>query len=1330
MKNSLLTNFKIHFFLLSFMVLGFQSFSQSNWAFLNPKPLGFTIYDASYTDANNGWAVGELGCIGKTTNGGLNWTYKSLPLYTGNGLTNFRPTLNQVQFVNTSVGYAVGSNAALIKTTDGGTTWNYINGPLGPLSSSGIQINNLYFFDANTGWIVGDAINASSAYVYKTTNGGLTWTAATGIPVLNNPWIGIDWVDPNTGYICGQGGKVIKTLDGGATWADISLTTTNYTVVGGGFNTPRTQTYRSVIALDASTAVISSQNNGCILRTTNGGTNWYASGNQGFGIPQMSTWQMARSGQDSIIVAGGQGRVAKSIDRGFSWTTLSTYSTSSISILQYLAVNVIPGNPVKYVLMGQAGIMDISNNGGISWIDNYASLGAWQGVCGPGQNAKNLFGVSYVNSNYGMAVGAHGTLSTTNDGGVNWDDKSIAALDNTNCGPDYIYAVRTPSLNNSYICTANYGLIMKSTDFGFNWTTQLNLNGNDGFYGMDFIDNNTGWVCSALGKIYSTTNGTTWNYLNTPSPSAIYAIDFIDANTGWIVGNQGRIYKTINGGTSWTQQTSGITTALWSVQFLNANVGFASGNSGRVLVTTDGGTTWTQRNIAVIPFGVINKVVFLDNLRGIVFSNGGASFTTTDGGLNWNPVWAPTSAGLQDATIPPGSNKIVVVGGSLFGQFGDILSLDYTICTAAIVTQPSNTAVCVGTIANFNVGITGSLFATYQWQLSIDNGVNYVDIPGAISSSYSITTTGIESGYLYRCHITNSCPSPVTLTSTPGVLTFNSNPTITLNPVASLTGCIGSPATFSVTASGTGITYQWQVSTNNGTTFSNIATGAVYLGTNTNTLTIINVAATNNNNQFRCVVSGVCTPASTSSAGVLTIPVIITTQPVAVTQCAGGTANFAVVTSGASISYQWQESTNGGGTYNNITNGGIYSGATTATLTITGTTAVMNGYLYRCVTASGPCTLNSSSAGLTVQTAPSITTQPAVTTLVCVGQTVAISTAASGTALTYQWQLSTDGGATFANVLNAGVYSGATTNTLTITGVIAAMNGYIYKCVISGTCTPSATTNASTISISTPVNITVQPLNATVCSNSTATFSVTATGTVLSYQWQVSTSLVPAFTNIAGASTNSLTVIANYAMNGNIYRCIIGSVCAGNIISGPATLLVNPLPTITIAPTPSPNVYPGVTATISITNISPVAGVSYIWKKNGVVIPGATGTSITVGVDDIGSYTVTVTDANVCTANSNNVIINHIDANRIFVYPNPSTGRFQVRLFSNASGWTPRTLNIFDSKGAWVYSKQYPINGSYERMDVDLRNANSGIYEIMVLDNTGTKIAVGWVKIN
>ena len=68
---------------------------------------------------------------------------------------------------------------------------------------------------------------------------------------------------------------------------------------------------------------------------------------------------------------------------------------------------------------------------------------------------------------------------------------------------------------------------------------------------------------------------------------------------------------------------------------------------------------------------------------------------------------------------------------------------------------------------------------------------------------------------------------------------------------------------------------------------------------------------------------------------------------------AGETAVFSVTATGAPApSYQWQESTNSGATWTDITDGGIYSGAATATLTLIGVRATHNGYQYRCVVSN------------------------------------------------------------------------------------------------------------------------------------------------------------------------------------------------------------------------------------------------------------------------------------------------------------------------------------------------------------------------------------------
>ena len=107
-----------------------------------------------------------------------------------------------------------------------------------------------------------------------------------------------------------------------------------------------------------------------------------------------------------------------------------------------------------------------------------------------------------------------------------------------------------------------------------------------------------------------------------------------------------------------------------------------------------------------------------------------------------------------------------------------------------------------------------------------------------------------------------------------------------------------------------------------------------------------------------------------ATSGCTTAPTI-GTQPAAATVCAGANNTFTVASTGAST-YQWQVSTNGGSTWTNITNGGVYSNATTTALTITGATATLNSYRYRCITTNTCGSTNSTGVILTVNPSPSV----------------------------------------------------------------------------------------------------------------------------------------------------------------------------------------------------------------------------------------------------------------------------------------------------------------------------------------------------------------------
>ncbi len=169
---------------------------------------------------------------------------------------------------------------------------------------------------------------------------------------------------------------------------------------------------------------------------------------------------------------------------------------------------------------------------------------------------------------------------------------------------------------------------------------------------------------------------------------------------------------------------------------------------------------------------------------------------------------------------------------------------------------------------------------------------------------------------------------------------------------------------------------------------------------------------------------------------------VITTQPANVTAAVGGTATFKVAASGAT-GYQWQVSTNGGGTW---ANSGA-PGNKTATLSFTAA-AAHNGYRFRCVVKGGGITVTSAAAKLTVSgSGPTITTQPTNVT-VTAGSTATFKVVASG-ATSYQWQVSTNGGATW---VNSGA-PGNKTATLSFTAA-AAHNGYRFRCVVTGSGTP------------------------------------------------------------------------------------------------------------------------------------------------------------------------------------------------------------------------------------------------------------------------------------
>ena len=336
---------------------------------------------------------------------------------------------------------------------------------------------------------------------------------------------------------------------------------------------------------------------------------------------------------------------------------------------------------------------------------------------------------------------------------------------------------------------------------------------------------------------------------------------------------------------------------------------------------------------------------------------------------------------------------------------------------------------------------------------------------------------------------------------------------------------------------------------------------------------------------------------------------------------------------------------------------------------------------------------------------------------------------ATGTALTYQWQQSNDGGNNFTNI------GGATSATFTLSNPSLAQNGLLFRVVINGSCTASLSSTAALLTVTEPILITSQPMASSGCAGSMMSFLVRAGGPGIAYQWQVSEA-GGAFTNIingaeyTAANTNTLTITnAAFGMNGNQYRVVVSGTSCNTVTSMPALLNVFALPTVSInaASVVSITPYQPVTLTSST---SPGGVFTYAWLKNGSLLPGATSSSIPVNIDGLGTYRLRVTDGRGCSNLSNLVTVADTASTLLFIYPNPSNGQFQVRYYQAGNSTTMRTLNIYDARGARIFTKQYTTSGGYQQMNINIGfRPSPGTYFADLRAQSGKRLASAAIRI-
>ena len=304
----------------------------SQWT-LQPSPTNKLLRSVYFPNKNIGYAVGNSGAIIKTVNGGINWTTQNSGTYWN---------LYSVFFTSVLNGYAVGDSGTIIKTVNGGTSWTRLF-----FGTPGF-LRSIHFVNSTHGFIAGNWIYGQ---ILKTIDGGAHWDSSvirTGLE-LNS----IFFTDSVTGYVaCGihppynpPGGDIHKTTDGGTSWTYSNT-----------LNTP----LLSVFFANDSLGYVAGS--GIILRSLNGGLSWDTTVTANYSLNCVHF-----PGADTGYIVGYSGVIIKTVNRGKTWTALSSGTKRHLYSVYFTDVN-------SGYAVGDSGTILKTTNGGSFFIDEKKSM--------------------------------------------------------------------------------------------------------------------------------------------------------------------------------------------------------------------------------------------------------------------------------------------------------------------------------------------------------------------------------------------------------------------------------------------------------------------------------------------------------------------------------------------------------------------------------------------------------------------------------------------------------------------------------------------------------------------------------------------------------------------------------------------------------------------------------------------------------------------------------------------------------------------------------------------------------------------------------------------
>ena len=687
----------------------------------------------------------EYGFYGLTENG------SDYHVISTDGLLRFRA----MDFLSLTNGWALKQNDQFelyaSHTTDGGLTWQTTG-----------QIPEFGSNPAIRAWSDNLILVSTGTKIYRSTDAGQTWNQVANLP---NGAVDIFFYDAQQVWIAGNQGVVLKSTDGGVSWATINAgISTTYPA-----DDIRFQSAQEIFIAVSGGA-------GVIRKSTDGGASW---SDIIPGVFVITAFELEETGH---LLVASQNEIRESIDGGANWSTIHSWTYNRNQ------GHFWTGAENRFVLTGMGGQI-YTQNADQSWTE-------------VNSGSQGFVSMDFINVNEGWAAGYSTTVNRlyhTSDGGITWHlvnaPAGVVDVDFIDDLHGYVQAV---------------GGLYRTTDGGVNW--ELKSATISGL--MEVTDSENVHVLQNNNTVWNTSDGgNSWQdgQFDVPLPFAafpLYDIEFTSNTHGVLSGDTGgnptgTVYFTNDGGLNWTKNLNfPASDDLPECSYINSSLGFHS-TLGTLYKTTNGGGSWTTLNVGPTSY-YLSNLYFSDANNGWAvkyIDNGYYLMQSTNGGSTWSDVssfWMGSYI-LSDFYIPDMAN------GKMSSPDIGFIRWDDSLCPLPSFSASLDqeiTTVCLGN--NAFIGFTAS---------SDVQSITWYRNNQVISTNETLTITGVElsdSGE-YTCVLTrtNGCGTyEVTLVAQLNVVTEVVPVTTISSNVSS--ACEGGLLEFTATIDGgTTISYIW-----------------------------------------------------------------------------------------------------------------------------------------------------------------------------------------------------------------------------------------------------------------------------------------------------------------------------------------------------------------------------------------------------------------------------------------------------------------------------------------------------------------------------------------